>query len=214
MLSYHTNFVFRDLFYSAEFLKSDDTNMMTWTTLINSSENACEWNLHGSLDIIKINHISSRIEVRYVASISLGFFFNLSITGTLCLSKLICWICLKNSKYNIIDERNYDKTLLLFRSFSVALFGKKHCDRKIRCKLYNLEKILGKSLYCNKIRTYHRYFFSEKMGGIIASKSGVLRNFAKFTGKHLWPEACNFIKKKTLAQVFSSKFCEISENTF
>ena len=28
------------------------------------------------------------------------------------------------------------------------------------------------------------------------------------------PEACNFIKKKTLAQVFSCEFCEISKNTF
>ena len=27
-------------------------------------------------------------------------------------------------------------------------------------------------------------------------------------------EACNFIKKETLAQVFSCEFCEISENTF
>ena len=27
-------------------------------------------------------------------------------------------------------------------------------------------------------------------------------------------EACNFIKKKTLAQLFSSEFCEISKNTF
>ena len=26
--------------------------------------------------------------------------------------------------------------------------------------------------------------------------------------------ACNFIKKETLAQVFSCKFCEISKNTF
>ena len=26
--------------------------------------------------------------------------------------------------------------------------------------------------------------------------------------------ACNFIKKKTLAQVFSCEFCEISKNTF
>ena len=26
--------------------------------------------------------------------------------------------------------------------------------------------------------------------------------------------ACNFIKKETLAQVFSSEFCEISKNTF
>ena len=31
---------------------------------------------------------------------------------------------------------------------------------------------------------------------------------------HRSPEACNFIKKETLAQVFSSEFCEISKNTF
>ena len=52
------------------------------------------------------------------------------------------------------------------------------------------------------------------------------RNFAKFTGKHLCknlfynkvaglrPEACNFIKIETLAQVFPCEFCEISLNTF
>ena len=28
------------------------------------------------------------------------------------------------------------------------------------------------------------------------------------------PEACNVIKKQTLAQVFSCEFCEISKNTF
>ena len=28
------------------------------------------------------------------------------------------------------------------------------------------------------------------------------------------PEACNFIKKETLAQAFSCEFCEISKNTF
>ena len=45
-------------------------------------------------------------------------------------------------------------------------------------------------------------------------KKGFLRNFAKFTGKHLCrPEPCNFIKKETLAQVFSCEFCEISKNT-
>ena len=27
-------------------------------------------------------------------------------------------------------------------------------------------------------------------------------------------EVCNFIKKETLAQVFSCEFCEISKNTF
>ena len=53
-------------------------------------------------------------------------------------------------------------------------------------------------------------------------KKGVLRNFAKFTGKHLCQslffnkvadlEACDFIKKETLAQ-FSCEFYEILKNT-
>ena len=42
-------------------------------------------------------------------------------------------------------------------------------------------------------------------------KKGVLRNFAKFTGKHLCQSL--FFKKETLAQVFSCTFCEISKNT-
>ena len=52
-------------------------------------------------------------------------------------------------------------------------------------------------------------------------KKGVLGNLTKFTGKHLWQSllfnkgvACNFIKKKTLAQVFSCEFFGISKNTF
>ena len=53
-------------------------------------------------------------------------------------------------------------------------------------------------------------------------KKGILRNFAKFTGKTPVPDlffnkvaVCNFIKKETLAQVlFSCEFCDISKNTF
>ena len=50
-------------------------------------------------------------------------------------------------------------------------------------------------------------------------RKGVHRNFTKFTGKHLcqsllFNKACNFIKKETLAQVFSCEFCEIFKNTF
>ena len=53
----------------------------------------------------------------------------------------------------------------------------------------------------------------------------VLRNFAKFIGKHLcqslyfnkvaafFNKACNFIKIETLTQVFSYEFCEIFKNT-
>ena len=48
------------------------------------------------------------------------------------------------------------------------------------------------------------------------SVKNVLRNFTKFTGKHLCQslETCSFIKKDTLVQVFSREFCEISKNTF
>ena len=56
-------------------------------------------------------------------------------------------------------------------------------------------------------------------------RKGVLRNFAKFRGKHLCQslffnnkvagtQAGNFIKKETLEQVFSHEFCKISMNTF
>ena len=51
-------------------------------------------------------------------------------------------------------------------------------------------------------------------------KKGVVRNFAKFTGKHLcqsfnkvagWPAT---VLKKRLTQVFSCEFCKLSKNTF
>ena len=54
-------------------------------------------------------------------------------------------------------------------------------------------------------------------------KKDALRNFTKFTGKHLCqglyfnfcrPKACNFNKKETLAQVFPCEFCEVSKDTF
>ena len=46
-------------------------------------------------------------------------------------------------------------------------------------------------------------------------RKGVLRNFAKFTGKHLRQGLFfNFIKKETLTQVFFCDFCEIFKNNF
>ena len=60
--------------------------------------------------------------------------------------------------------------------------------------------------FFSKDRSSHRRCFVRK---------GVFRNFAIFKGKHLYrPQACNFIKKETLAQVFSYEFCKISKNTF
>ena len=54
-------------------------------------------------------------------------------------------------------------------------------------------------------------------------KKSVPKNFANFTGKHLYwslfliqlkaQKACNFIKKETSVQVLSREFCEIFKNT-
>ena len=43
---------------------------------------------------------------------------------------------------------------------------------------------------------------------------GGYQHWHQWEGKERQPEACNFIKKETLAQVFSCEFCEISKNTF
>ena len=55
-------------------------------------------------------------------------------------------------------------------------------------------------------------------------KKGVLRNFTKFKGKHLYrslsfnkvagPRPATLLKKETLVQVFSCEFCELCKNTF
>ena len=55
-------------------------------------------------------------------------------------------------------------------------------------------------------------FFQKQPPDVFFKKKGVIRNFSKFTGKHLCQKL--FFKKETLAQVFSCEFCEISTNTF
>ena len=43
------------------------------------------------------------------------------------------------------------------------------------------------------------------------NKTAINKHLPKIRNR---PKACNFIKKKTLAQVFSCEFCENSKNTF
>ena len=67
------------------------------------------------------------------------------------------------------------------------------------------------------------YQFNRSSHRRCTVKKGVVRNFVKFTGKHLcrglfliklqaW--GLQLYKKETPAQVFSCKFCKISKNTF
>ena len=66
------------------------------------------------------------------------------------------------------------------------------------------------------LHTFVCFYVQEQSSSGLLSKS-VLRNFAKFTGKHLcqslfFNKTCNLIKKEALAQAFSCEFCEISKN--
>ena len=95
-------------------------------------------------------------------------------------------------------------------------------DKDVQCFLclavstLNSEKETNSSFFRkNKNRSSRPEVFCKK---------GVLRNFAKFTEKHLCRSlflsivaglrSAILFKKETLAQVFSCEFCEIAENTF
>ena len=74
-------------------------------------------------------------------------------------------------------------------------------DSEVKCSII-LDTL---DLLFQSLRSSHREMFY---------KLGVLERFAKFTGRHLCQlSAYNFIKKETLAQVFSCKFCETFKNT-
>ena len=46
-------------------------------------------------------------------------------------------------------------------------------------------------------------------------KMNVLKNFAKFTGKHLRQGLFfNKVEKETMAQMFSCEFCKVFKNTY
>ena len=68
----------------------------------------------------------------------------------------------------------------------------------------------------------HLFGLSRSSRRRCSVKKGILRNFAKFAGKHMCQTLffntvagrLQLCYKQTLAQVFSCKFCEISKNTF
>ena len=80
------------------------------------------------------------------------------------------------------------------------------------------------SVFLIRIIQLYQKYISRSTRPDIFCKKGVLRNFTKFTVKHLCLSlffnkvavevACNFTKKETLVQVFSCEFCKISKNTF
>ena len=64
------------------------------------------------------------------------------------------------------------------------------------------------------MKVYLNKLFLLKQPPEVFCEKVVLRNFAKFTGKHLCQSLFFNNVAETLAQVFSCEFCEISKNTF
>ena len=109
----------------------------------------------------------------------------------------------------------------LAENLSILLWKNKriifHSDLTLSCyrKKYSSCHYSFLNFWITTIGLYKHFEVRGSRPQVFCEK-GVLRNLVKFTGKHLCQSlcACNFIKKETLAQVFSSEFCEISKNIF
>ena len=92
-----------------------------------------------------------------------------------------------------------------------------------KSKLNSIEALISKALTDSNISHEKFVLINRSSRPDVFCKKGVLRNFAKFLGKHLYQSlffievaggACNFTKKDTLAQVFSCEFCETFKSIF
>ena len=123
----------------------------------------------------------------------------------------------KEKNHIFINKIYLEVDAVIFEVSSKHTFGETHYELSFREK-----EFLWRVVCIDATSSYGRCFV----------KKGVLKNFAELTGKHLCQslflnkveggcfliklqaEACNFIKKETLAQGFSCDFCEIFQNTF
>ena len=89
--------------------------------------------------------------------------------------------------------------------------GLQKTEKRILSKLNNILIALNVLIFLPFNFTYS-YNIRSSRPEVFCIKD-VFRNFAKFTEKYLY-QGFNFIKKETLAQMFSCVYCEISNNIF
>ena len=140
--------------------------------------------------------------------------------------------------FSVIDTRNEksffcppQKYVKTQGTFYTTIFQNKFTLQHIKINIYiqktkftSHEHLLNLvfSRNANKTHTDQSMLRSSRLE--VFCKKGVFRNLTKFTGKLLCQSlffnkvagwGCNLIKKETLAQVFFSEFCEISQkNSF
>ena len=85
---------------------------------------------------------------------------------------------------------------------------------KIKFGVKQNVKWLGSIPYLHRFKRERHLMENRSSHQRCSVKKGVLRNFAKFTGKHLCQSLFFNEVAEALAQVFSCEFCEISKNAF
>ena len=87
--------------------------------------------------------------------------------------------------------------------FSGGLFSRGHFSGHREFYMWNTKQKIIRicfSVYCfNQLIVVSRHWLSPNI---------------RLSYTIIWPQACSFIKKETLAQVLFCEFCEISKNTF
>ena len=112
-------------------------------------------------------------------------------------------------------------------SFSILENHKLHRIKDLHKTLYKISMI---SITYNTIKSYYaksamrekkewnRMLFYRSSHRRCSMEKDVLRNFTKFTEKNLCQSLtfrpATFLRKKTVAQVFSCEFCKISKGIF
>ena len=94
------------------------------------------------------------------------------------------------------------------------IIGHSEKERKLQYKIFRRQKQNFRSSFQRVLLKG----YSQMQSGDVFCKKGVLKNFAKFTGKHQVPEfffnkvaglSLKVYSKETLTQIFSCEFCEI-----
>ena len=111
---------------------------------------------------------------------------------------------------NFSSTRASKKLYFLYATYARSWFVNPWHKQYLFGRLFSLKakktqqtKVHFKFFYSVQIQTTHRSIHRR-----CSERKGVLRNLAKFTGV-----TYNFIKKETLAQVFSCEFCQLSRST-
>ena len=130
-------------------------------------------------------------------------------------SEIICFSLFKNVTcfqtvvmLNMLNAKYYDSEPVVYQSENTARDMQQWDREKTRFKQIQATKTL---LTLTKVKEFKRC-----MDILHPQTQGYTFRYERYLNYslQLQTSACNFIKKETLAQVFSCEFCEISKNTF